>query len=700
MKKVLVLSLCLFLCWTLSARQQRIKVACIGNSITYGTGLSDRATQSYPVQLQALLGERYEVKNFGKPGATLLKRGHRPYIQQEEYRKALEFAGDIVVIHLGVNDTDPRNWPNYRDCFVTDYLSLIDTFREVNPAVRIIVARMTPIADRHSRFLSGTRDWHGEIQIAIENVARYAGVQLIDFHEPLYPYPFLLPDAVHPTAEGAMIMAKTVYSAITGDYGGLKLSPLYTDNMVLQRDTPLFIHGTANAGEEVIVRINHQQWVTKTAQDGKWSVKLLPLKAGGPYVLTVSTPQRTLKYTNVLAGEVWLCAGQSNMEFMLRQAVTGKQDIPQATDGQLRLYDMKARWRTDAVKWNDSVLDSLNHLQYYKDTEWKVCTPERAARFSAIAYYFGRMLRDSLKVPVGLICNAVGGSPAESWIDRNTLEYHFPAILKDWTRNDFIQDWVRGRAALNISRSKDKLQRHPYEPCYLYESGIRPLAQYPVKGVIWYQGESNAHNYEAHEKLFKLLVGSWRKNWDNESLPFYYVQLSSMARPSWSWFRDSQRRMMSEILNTGMAVSSDYGDSLDVHPRNKKPVGERLARWALNKTYGMCRVLPSGPLFHHADFREGAVYVTFDYGQGLKSADGRPLRTFEVAEVDGVYYPAVAEIVDDILKVYSEQVKQPRYIRYGWQPFTRANLVNEEGLPASTFRAEAQAPGAFVTPNL
>lgn len=165
-----------------------------------------------------------------------------------------------------------------------------------------------------------------------------------------------------------------------------------------------------------------------------------------------------------------------------------QKDIPQAADEQLRLYDMKARWRTDAVQWDASVLDSLNHLQYYKETEWEICTPANAAHFSAIAYYFGQMLRDSLKVPVGLICNAIGGSPIESWIDRNTLEYQFPAILKDWTRNDFIQDWVRGRAALNVKLSKEKFQRHPYEPCYLYESGIRPLEQYPVRGVIWYQG--------------------------------------------------------------------------------------------------------------------------------------------------------------------------------------------------------------------
>ena len=696
MKKILILSVCLFVCWTISsAQQQRIKVACVGNSITYGTGLSDRLVQSYPVQLQKMLGIRYEVGNFGKPGATLLNQGHRPYIRQEEYQKALDFAGDIVVIHLGINDTDPRNWPNYRDFFVKDYLNLIDTFRKANPGARIIIARMTPIADRHPRFQSGTRDWHGEIQTAIEAVARYAGVQLIDFHEPLYPYPFLLPDAVHPTAEGAAIMAKTVYSAITGDYGGLKLSPLYTDNMVLQRDTPLLIQGTANAGEQVTVSIDRQQWITKTAPDGKWSVKLSPLKAGGPYTLAVSTQKRILKYTNVLAGEVWLCSGQSNMEFMLSQTTTGKKDIPQAADEQLRLYDMKARWRTDAVQWDASVLDSLNHLQYYKDTEWQTCTPDNAARFSAVASYFGRMLRDSLKVPVGLICNAIGGSPTESWIDRNTLEYHFPAILKDWTHNDFIQDWVRGRAALNIKQSKEKYQRHPYESCYLYESGIRPLAQYPVKGVIWYQGESNAHNYEAHEKLFKLLISSWRKNWENEELPFYYVQLSSIARPSWPWFRDSQRRMMNEIPNTGMAVSSDNGDSLDVHPRNKKPIGERLARWALNKTYGMSHILPSGPLFQQADFRENAVYITFNYGKGLKSSDGRPLRTFEVAETEGIYYPAVAEIIDGQIKVYSEQVKHPRYVRYGWQPFTRANLVNEAGLPASTFRAEASE--RFIT---
>lgn len=687
MKKSFIIYLFLTLSVVLYAQQHRIKVACIGNSITYGYGLPDRVTQSYPVQLQKMLGESYQVENFGKSGATLLNKGHRPYMQQDEYHRAIDFAGDIVVIHLGINDTDPRDWPDYRDFFVKDYIALIDSFRVANPEARIMIARLTPIADRHPRFLSGTRDWHGEIQLAIENVARYAGVQLIDFHKPLYPYPFMLTDAVHPDPEGAFVLAQTVYSAITGDYGGLKMPLLYTDNMVLQREVPLTIQGTANAGDQVTVSIADRQMKTKVGPNGKWSVTLPPLKAGEPYTLKISTNQKVLQYHNVLAGEVWLCSGQSNMEFMLKQASTARLDIPRAADQELRLYDMKARWRTNAVEWETTVLDSLNHLQYYKDTEWKECAPETVSDFSAIAYYFGKMLRDSLKVPVGLICNAVGGSPTEAWIDRTSLEYHFPAILKDWTQNDFIQEWVRGRAALNIKKSVNNRQRHPYEPCYLYESGIRPLEQYPIRGIIWYQGESNAHNWEAHEALFKLLVNAWRKNWNDDCLPFYYVQLSSLDRPSWPWFRDSQRRMLNEISGIGMAVSSDHGDSLDVHPTCKQPVGERLARWALNKTY-LKDIVPSGPLFRGADVRGEKVYLSFDYGQGMRSSDGKSLRCFEVAEFEGIYYPATAEVVGEQVKVYSKEVRNPRYVRYGWQPFTRANLVNRAGLPASTFRAE------------
>lgn len=687
MKKTLILTLCLFFCAVLFA-QKPVKVACVGNSITYGIGVADPDKDSYPARLQQMLGEGYTVGRFGKPGATLLNKGHRPFMQQKEFKDAMAFAGDVVVIHLGINDTDPRDWPDYRDSFIGDYRALIDSFRVVNPECRILIARLTPIADRHPRFESGTRDWHDEIQLAIETIAKYAGVQLIDFHTPLYSYPYMLPDAVHPDKEGAAILAKTVYEGITGDFGGLQMPELYTSNMVLQHGRPLTIHGKADAGEKVTVSIDRQKLESVTGMDGKWAVNVRPLEAGGPYTLTVSTKKQKLVYKNVLAGEVWLCSGQSNMEFYLNWSTTAGQDVPQAANKNIRLYDMKARWRTDAVEWDASVLDSLNHLQYYKDTEWTVCSPETAGNFSAVAYYFGKKLQDSLQIPVGLICNAIGGSPTEAWVDRSTLEYRFPAILRNWTQNDFIQDWVRGRAVLNVKKSVDKLQRHPYEPCYLYESGIRPLEQFPVKGIIWYQGESNAHNREAHEKLFKLLVESWRKNWGDAELPFYFVQLSSIDRPSWTWFRDSQRRLMTEIPHTGMAVSSDRGDSLDVHPKFKKEVGDRLAAWALNKTYGYKSVVPSGPLYKSVSFDGGAAYISFDYADGLSASDGMPVRTFEVAGDDGLFYPAQAMVEKDKIKVWSDKVKEPEVVRYGWQPFTRANLVNGAGLPASTFRTE------------
>ncbi len=690
---VLLLSMLSFGSLTLSAAQKKqvqpIKVACIGNSITYGTGIKDREHFSYPVQLQKMLGDKYLVRNFGKPGATLLNHGHRPYIQQVEFKKAMAFKGDIAVIHLGINDTDPRNWPNYRDEFVKDYLSLMDSLRSTNPKMQFIIARMTPIADRHPRFISGTKLWHDEIQDAIETVARVSGAELIDFHAPLYPYPNLLPDAIHPNPEGAGILAKTVYSGITGNYGGLKLSELYTDYMVLQRNVPLDIHGIANAGTKVVVSIAKQKSMAIANNRGEWSVTLQPLKVGDDYTLTIEAGKQKKIFRHVAVGEVWLCSGQSNMAFMLQQASTSKKDIPLAHDSGLRLYDMKGRWETYDVAWHTSCLDSLNHLQYFENTSWKPTTPETAAKFSAVAYYYGKMLRDSLKVPVGLICNAIGGSPTESWIDRNTLETQFPAILKDWLYNDFIQDWVRNRAAKNLTNDSTRLGRHPYEPCYLYESGILSLQQYPIKGVIWYQGESNAHNMEAHEKLFHLLVNSWRANWKNPQMPFYFVQLSSLNRPSWTWFRDSQLRLMKSIPNTGMAVSSDYGDSLDVHPTNKQPIGERLGRWALNKTYGH-RVTPSGPIFESVIKDGAALVVSFNYSDGLRTSDGKAPSCFEIAEEDGLFYPATVVIEGNKVRLTSLELKEPKYVRYGWQPFTRANLVNQEGLPASTFRGKAK----------
>jgi len=634
------------------------------------------------------LGKGYKVGNFGHSGATLLSKGHRPYIQQEEYQKALAFAGDIVVIHLGINDTDPRNWPNHRNDFVKDYLTLISSFKKANPKARIVIARMSPLSHRHPRFESGTRDWHAEIQQAIALVAQQTNAQLIDFHEPLYHFPQMLPDAVHPNAQGAAILAQVVFGAITGNYGGLQLPEIYSDNMVLQHGQPLPLHGIANAGTKITVTIGKQQLNTTADSNGKWQVILAPLTAKETYTLQITAGKEKRIFKNVVAGEVWLCSGQSNMEFEMFQASTGERDIPQAENPNIRLFDMEARWRTDnANAWELSALDSINVLQYYKPAQWEVCTPKTIRAFSAVAYYFGRTLQKDLDMPIGLICNAVGGSPTEAWVDRRTLEYEFPRILNNWRENDFIMDWVRQRAGENIAKATDKLQRHPYEPAYLFEAGILPLAQYLIKGVIWYQGESNAHNKEAHSKLFPLLVKSWRTEFNNPQMPFYYVQLSSINRPSWGWFRESQRRLMKVVPHSGMAVSYDYGHPTDVHPKNKQPIGERLAQWALGDTYGR-KVLPSGPLFRSATFNGKVATVAFDYARGMHPADGKTLRGFELSDGNGIFYPATAEVVGEELKVTSEEVSTPKAVRYGFSPVTDGNLVNEANLPASTFTSE------------
>lgn len=664
----------------------QIKVACVGNSVTYGAGVENREINSYPARLQTLLGDEYDVRNFGKSGATLLSKGHRPYIEQEEYHAALDFKPDFVVIHLGLNDTDPRNWPNFRDEFLTDYLSLIGSFRKENPACKIMVCRMSPIFHSHPRFKSGTRDWYWQIQETIENVAELSGSTLIDLHEKLCMRPDLLPDALHPNASGAAIIASTVYSALTGDYGGLQMSAIYSDNMILQRNEPLTISGMANAGDRIEVKLGEQKKQTTTGPDGKWSVLMEPLEAGKSFIMEVSSGDRILQFKNILAGEVWLCSGQSNMEFELGYTDEKEQQEQLAYAGSeppIHFYDCKPFWRTNAVEWTVSALDSINDLQYFKPVQWETCTAEKASEISAVAFAFARMLTDSLRVPVGLIINAVGGSPTEAWIDRKTLEYEFPDILYNWTKNDFIQPWVRERAVHNMAKSTNKSQRHPYEPAYLFESGVLPLDRFPVKGVIWYQGESNAHNMEAHEKLFPMLVDSWRGYW-GKMIPFYYVQLSGINRPAWPRFRDSQRRLMNEIANTGMAVSCDRGDSLDVHPRYKKEIGERLARWALHQTYEI-DIIPSGPLVKSVDFTGSSATITFNYGEGLATSDGQPVRTFEIAGKEGLFFPAKAEISEERVKLSNENVSSPYWVRYGWQPFTRANLVNGAGLPASTF---------------
>lgn len=675
--------------------RKKIKVACIGNSITFGSGTARPDSDSYPAQLQRLLGDGYEVGRFGKPGATLLRKAFRPYFDQEEYRQAKDFQADIAIIHLGVNDTDPRAWPNYGDDFVGDYLALIDSLRAASPGCRFYVARTTPLSHRHQRFESGTRDWQKAVNRAIDVVCEVSGATLIDFHEPLYAHPHLIPDAIHPNEAGAGIMARTACRLLTGNYGGLAMSPLYSDDMILPHGRTFRIEGRADAGERVTVGIGGQQHEAVTDIYGRWSVCLDPLRAGEGYTLHVSTPKRRLTYRNVAAGEIWLCSGQSNMAFTLSQSATAQQDQAEAGRPGLRLYDMKARWETDNCEWTPEALDSVNAGLYYAPATWTRCTPESAARFSAVGYHFGRALSDSLGMPVGLICNAIGGSPTEAWVSRRLLEAEFPAILRDWMTNDFVQDWVRGRAQRNTARRSLSLQRHPYEPCYLYETGIRSLEHFPIEGVIWYQGESNAHNIEAHEHLFGLMVRSLRDYWACDTLPVYFVQLSSLGRPSWPAFRESQRRLALSLPHTGMAVSSDAGHPTDVHPRDKAPVGRRLALLALHDHYGRSQTEARGPEPLAAECCDGEIRIRFAHAAALRTSDGQPPRTFETAGHEGLFRTADARIEGDCVVLRSpEGLTNVRFVRYGWQPYTTANLTGATGLPCSTFRIDVSPAGA------
>ena len=688
MKKRTIVLLGLFFIVLSAIAGEKLKVACVGNSVTWGLTITDRERNCYPAQLQQMLGESFEVRNFGHSGTTLLCRGHRPYMEQKEYKEALDFKPDLVVIHLGLNDTDPRNWPEYSEDFNSDYLRLIDSFRQVNPKVRIWLCLMTPIFHRHPRFESGTRDWHAQIQAHIRQIATAAQLPLIDLNAPLYSRPDLLADAIHPNAEGAKIIAEAVYGALTGNYGGLSLSSLYTDGMVFQRNKPIVFRGKANTGDVVKVVFNGRTLSSVTDGTGEWRVSFPTENAGGPYQARISTKKLSRTIKDIYIGEVWLCSGQSNMELPVKAVRSREQDLASAdSQTHLQLFNMSAIYPTNAVVWSAGACDSVNRHQYLRVGPWLKCSRESVGDFSAVAYHFGKKLADSLQVPIGIICNAVGGTTTESWIDRQTLEWHIPTILNDWYHGDFGMKWARERALQNISISKNPLQRHPYAPAYMFESGMLPLKDYEVKGVVWYQGESNTHNIELHERLFPMLQESWRHYFHNPELPFYFVQLSSLSRPSWPRFRDSQRRMAAQLPYTWMTVTTDVGDSLDVHYTNKKSVGERLGLQALCHSYGY-NIESEGPICQSVSLNGNCLELQFSHAQSL-SFKGRSLIGFEIAGADGIYYPADALLSSSkTVLVKSSLVIQPRSVRYAWQPFTRANLINEVGLPCSTFQWE------------
>jgi sialate O-acetylesterase len=335
--------------------------------------------------------------------------------------------------------------------------------------------------------------------------------------------------------------------------------------------------------------------------------------------------------------------------------------------------------------------------------QWGVDGPKVSPDFSAIGWWFAQRVQSATKIPQGMVSWSIGGAPIETFIRTEALgaEPSLVAKLKgDWEKNPAIDGWVRQRAREHFGKAQEPRDamgiQHFYKPGFAWNAGPALATWMPIKGVLWYQGESNSLNEVSAKEyplMFKTLVADWRSQWGQPNLPFLWVQLSSIdtkgyKSQQWPFFRDAQRRLLTEIPNSGMAVSSDVGAENDVHPRDKKTVGERLARWALHHVYGQKQIVPSGPLALEAKASAGTVTVRFAHGRGLKARDGKPLREVEVAGADGVFTSAEAQIRGETLVIKTSGT--PTKVRYGWVPWSQANLVNGEGLPASTFEIEVK----------
>lgn len=665
---------------------QNIKVACVGNSVTYGSGIENRDENSYPAQLQQLLGANYEVGNFGYSGATMLKNGHKPYWDKPEFMKSEEFEPNIVIIHLGLNDQGNNNWPKYKAEFESDYLDMISVYKNLPSKPKVMICEMSPTFSGHHWFEEGMRENFKEIQSKIEEIGKKASVEIINLHEPLYRFPELFPDNLHPTKEGAKTIADKVHSAITGNYGGLKLPILYGENMVLQRNEPLKFQGTANYNDKIIIEFNNEKRIATTDFNGHWESEFPQMKAGGPYALKFSAQKKSIQFDKVYIGEVWLASGQSNMDFKVRDMESATRVLNDSLNGNIFLFSMDGK-ALSSQKFSEEELQNSNAKNYFENTGWTASTKKNLENFSAVAYAFAYNIQKKLNVPVGIICNAIGGSPIQSWISRESMEQKHETVnlLNDIRLNAMVDRWVAERIELNMESVKGSniKARHPYQPTFLFDAGILPIKNYNIKGVIWYQGESNADEVELHSKLFKMLVNDWRNHFQNTHLPFYYVQLSSINRPSWGEFRDAQRTLL-DTPNTGMAVSYDVGNETDVHPKKKWIVGERLSKIALHKNYGF-NIGFSGPLLDFVNVNGSKLDIHFKYSEGLKTLNNKEVNDIFIAGPDKKFVPAKSKIIKNTLQVWSPEIKNPRYVKYGYTPFSNGNLINKNGLPASTF---------------
>ena len=513
-----------------------------------------------------------------------------------------------------------------------------------------------------------------------------------------------------------ILVCLTTVATVRAD---VKFGSVFGDHMVLQRGMKLPIWGMADPGEKVTVSLGEQEASAAAAADGRWRV-VLPARSASTEALTLTANGRSSAATarDVLVGEVWLCSGQSNMYFPLRSATTGPEAIRQAgAMGDVRILNYVAKPYGGAGKWPEEAFDRLNP-QRYMQGRWAPCSPKSVVDCSAVGFFFVRALRAALKVPVGLIHASKGGTPCESWIRRSAIAGH-PQLrgmaAGDWYANEMIGAWCRGRARQNLGNWFQRVEvdreagkaapyrprpRHPFEAGCMWDFGIGPLAGFAIRGVLWYQGESNAESARdvaLHGKLLPLLIADWRRQWNQGELPFLLVQLpriDAANRTHWPAFRESQSAAALALPDVHMAVTLDLGDSRrrsNVHPPGKAPVGERLARLARAAVYGQTGVAGVGPRFKSAVVEGVRVRVAFHAGAPalVLRKDTHPGKAgFELAGPDGSFHPGEAKVLADgrTVEVRSESVARPRAVRYGWHMWPTMSLFDKAGLPAEPFR--------------
>lgn len=493
-------------------------------------------------------------------------------------------------------------------------------------------------------------------------------------------------------------------------FAELQLARLFSDGMVLQRDQKVTVWGWADPGVEVSVSFAGKDMKTEAGSDGKFMVRLKKMKASAePRSLKVVAGGEQVEVKDVLVGEVWLCSGQSNMQWPVKNSNDFENETAAANYPSIRMFltDLKAG----------------TELQKDCTGSWKVCSPDTVGEFSASAYFFGREIYRELDVPVGLIRSCWGGTRIEAWSPMASLE-QFPAVVaykaeQDAKAEKFDEAISEERYAEQLEAWKQKVKQakadgrkeprrpkkqvHPHKnqnyPANLYNAMINPLIPYGIRGAIWYQGEANAHSIAQailYRDLLENMVVQWRKDWSDD-FPFYAVQLVNYRKPQvepvedtgWAFIRDSFLKFHKEVPNVGMAIGIDVGEANNIHPKNKQAIGYRLAQQALVKTYKK-DVVPGGPVYRSMQKDGNKIVIMFDdVGSGLMEQGGEPLKTFAIAGADRKYAAAQAVIVDNTVIVSSTEVPDPVAVRYAWADNpVGCNLFNKEGFPASPFRTD------------